>query len=121
MTRTEALVAQAQQEEREGRWCKARTLFEEAIQALTPEEAGRVSDLMRWVGRCLSNEGDTAGALDTLGAALALAELWGNNLAAGHALNIQAVIAWQHGDTEDRKSTRLNSSHVTTSRMPSSA
>jgi diguanylate cyclase (GGDEF)-like protein/putative nucleotidyltransferase with HDIG domain len=101
VTRTEALVAQAQQEEREGRWCKARTLFEEAIQALTPEEAGRVSDLMRWVGRCLSNEGDTAGALDTLGAALALAELWGNNLAAGHALNIQAVIAWQHGDTDE--------------------
>ncbi len=101
MTRTEELIAQAQQEEREGRWCKARLLFEEAIRAATPADVSRVTDLVRWVGRCLSNEGDSEGALDTLEAALTIAEVTGNTLAAGHALNIQAVIAWQHGKTDE--------------------
>ena len=32
-----------------------------------------------------------------------------------------AVSPYQDAETEDRKSTRLNSSHPTTSRMPSSA
>jgi diguanylate cyclase (GGDEF)-like protein/putative nucleotidyltransferase with HDIG domain len=101
VTRTDAQVARAQQEEREGRWSAARALFEEAIRAATPEERGRVTDLVRWVGRCLSNEGDAAGALDTLEAALAIAELGGNTLAAGHALNVQAVIAWQLGNMDE--------------------
>ncbi|MBU6366402.1 MAG: diguanylate cyclase [Gemmatimonadetes bacterium] len=101
MTRTEELVALAQQQEREGRWGAARALFEEAIRSATPAEGARFTDLMRWVGRCLANEGDAAGALDALEAALAIAEQWGNTLAAGHALNVQALIAWQRGDMDE--------------------
>lgn len=101
MTRTEELVALAQQEEREGRWSAARAHFEQAIREATPAEAPRITDFVRWVGRCLSHEGDAGGALDALEAALAIAELAGNILASGHALNIQAVIAWQHGDMDE--------------------
>ena len=35
--------------------------------------------------------------------------------------SLQRRLAERHGQVEDRKSTRLNSSHVVTSRMPSSA
>ena len=33
----------------------------------------------------------------------------------------QKIRDWSHGEVKDRKSTRLNSSHIQKSRMPSSA
>ena len=51
MGRAAPLIAQAQEEERAGRWCQARALFEQAIRASTPDSATPVTDPMRWVGR----------------------------------------------------------------------
>jgi diguanylate cyclase (GGDEF)-like protein/putative nucleotidyltransferase with HDIG domain len=101
VSRVQALIDEAQQEERAGRWEAARALFEQAIRASTPDEAGHITDLVRWVGRCLSNEGNSDAALDTLAAAEAIALQFGNTLAQGHAVNLQAIIALQLGATDE--------------------
>ncbi|MEP6765275.1 MAG: diguanylate cyclase, partial [Gemmatimonadaceae bacterium] len=46
-------------------------------------------------------DGDPGAALDCLEAALAIAEAWGDDAAAGHAMNVQAVVSWQHGNLDD--------------------
>ena len=46
---------------------------------------------------------------------------WRNLIEKLTALSIQIRLPWWNEKEKDRKSTRLNSSHITRSRMPSSA
>jgi len=104
----EALVDQAQQEERAGRRVAARVLFEQAIQQVRTEaEAARVSSVIRWIARTHHMDGNVDAARDCLEAALALAELWKDDAAAGHAMNVQATVCWQRGELDEAERLQL--------------
>jgi hypothetical protein len=53
------------------------------------------------VARTYQMDGDADAALDCLEAALAVAEAWGDEAAAGHAVNLQAIVHWQTGRLDD--------------------
>ena len=98
----DALVDQAHREERAGRRVAARALFEQAIQQVRTEaEAARVSSVIRWIARTHHMDGNIDAARDCLEAALALAELWKDDAAAGHAMNVQAAVCWQRGELDE--------------------
>ncbi|MDQ6612693.1 MAG: tetratricopeptide repeat protein, partial [Gemmatimonadota bacterium] len=97
-----ALLAQAQEEESAGRRPAARAAYEQALYKVrAPEDAAKISSIVRWIARTYHADGDPAAALDCLDAALAIAEAWGDDAAAGHAMNVQAVVSWQHGNLDD--------------------
>jgi diguanylate cyclase (GGDEF)-like protein/putative nucleotidyltransferase with HDIG domain len=93
------LIAHAQAEERHGRRGAARAAYEQALYRLADEGEAReyAPSLVRWVARTFQMEADAEAALDCVEAALAVAEAWGDEAAAGHALNLQAVVHWQTG------------------------
>ncbi len=87
------LVAFAQEEERAGRRQTAREAYELALTKVASEEdARKMSSVIRWIART-HVDGDADAALDCLEAALAIAEAWGDDAAAGHAMNVQAVVS----------------------------
>jgi diguanylate cyclase (GGDEF)-like protein/putative nucleotidyltransferase with HDIG domain len=95
------LVAFAQEEERAGRRQTAREAYEMALtKAVSAHDAANMSSVIRWIARTYV-DGDADAALDCLEAALAIAEAWSDDAAAGHAMNIQAVVSWQRGDMDD--------------------
>lgn len=97
-----SLVQHAQAEEKAGRRAAARIAYERSLYAIsTEEDARQVSSIVRWIARTFYTDGDADAALDCLEAALAIAEVWGDDAAAGHALNVQAVVSWQRGDMDD--------------------
>lgn len=97
-----SLVEHAQAEEKAGRRAAARVAYEQALYSIASEEDARqVSSIIRWIARTFNTDGDATAALDCLEAALAIAEIWGDDAAAGHALNVQAVVSWQRGDMDD--------------------
>ncbi len=96
------LVAIGQEEEREGRREAARAAYEQALYRVRgADDAARVSSIVRWIARTYHVDGNAGGARDCLELALALAELWNDGAAAGHALNVQAVVSWQRGELDD--------------------
>ena len=95
------LVAFAQEEERAGRRQTAREAYELALtKVANHEDAMKMSSVIRWIART-HVDGDADAALDCLDAALAIAEAWGDDAAAGHAMNVQAVVSWQRGEMDD--------------------
>lgn len=96
------LIALARDEERQGRRGAARLAFERALYLVrTPEEAAQTPDLLRWIARTYQGEADAEAALDALEAAIASAEAWGDEAAAGHAVNVQAAVRWQQGNLDE--------------------
>ena len=98
----DTLVTRAQDEERAGRRDAARALYEQALRCVrSTDDAARVSNVLRWIARTHHVDGNADAARDCLDAALALAELWSDDAAAGHAINVQAVVCWQLGELDD--------------------
>jgi putative nucleotidyltransferase with HDIG domain len=98
----DALVARGQEEERAGRREAARAAYERAMQQVrTTADAAQVSSVLRWIARTYHVDGNVAAARDCLDAALALADLWHDDAAAGHAMNMQAVVSWQRGELDE--------------------
>lgn len=96
------LVALGQHEERAGHRAAARAAYERALGCIrTVEDAAQVSGIVRWIARTHHTDGDAEAARDCLELALAIAELWADDAAAGHALNVKAVVSWQRGDLDD--------------------
>jgi putative nucleotidyltransferase with HDIG domain len=93
------LIAAAQARSATGRRGAARAAYEQALYRLADEGEAReyAPSLVRWVARTFQMEADAEAALDCVEAALAVAEAWGDEAAAGHALNLQAVVHWQTG------------------------
>jgi diguanylate cyclase (GGDEF)-like protein/putative nucleotidyltransferase with HDIG domain len=95
------LVAFAHEEERASRRQTAREAYELALtRVASVEDAAKISSIIRWIARTYVDN-DAEAALDCLEVALAIAEAWGDDAAAGHAMNVQAVVRWQHGDMDD--------------------
>ncbi|MEP6779927.1 MAG: HD domain-containing protein, partial [Gemmatimonadaceae bacterium] len=96
------LLALAQEEEAAGHRQAARVAYEQALYKVSnADEAAKISSIIRWIARTHHADGDPSAALDCLEAALAIAEAWGDDAAAGHAMNVQAVVSWQHGNLDD--------------------
>ena len=95
------LIAQAQEEERQGRRAAARATFERALRALDNPDAARehASAIVRWISR--TYEAEPATALDCLELALAIAEAHGDVSAVGHAVNGQAILHWRTGRLDE--------------------
>ncbi len=64
----------------------------------TARQAGAI---LREIARAHHAEGDGDAALDCIEAAIAVAEAWADEAAAGHALNVQAVVYWQRGNLDE--------------------
>src|SRR3954471_22345960 len=95
------LIEQGKLAEREGRREDARRLFEEALHGLgSSAHAATASALLRWIGRTYHTDGNHAAAIDCLEAALAVAELSGDQASAGHAINLQAIVHWRQGELD---------------------
>lgn len=95
------LIEQGKLAEREGRRDDARRLFEQALHGLgSSAHASTASALLRWIGRTYHTDGDHAAAIDCLEAALAIAELCGDQASAGHAINLQAIVHWRQGELD---------------------
>ena len=98
----DALVARGREEERAGHREAARAAYERAMrQVRTTADAAQVSSVLRWIARTYHVDGNVAAARDCLDAALAMANLWHDDAAAGHAMNMQAVVCWQRGELDE--------------------
>ena len=97
----DALVTLGQHAERHGQHAEARRCFEQALHALTDDDAPRSATILRWIARTHVTEGDKDAALDCLAASVAVADVWGDDAAAGSAINIEAVVRWQLGDLDE--------------------
>lgn len=97
-----SLFAFAQEEEKAGRRASARSAYEQALlRAETPEDASKISSIIRWIARTHLMDGDSDAALECLEAALAIAETNGDDAAAGNAINLQGNVRWQLGDLDE--------------------
>jgi diguanylate cyclase (GGDEF)-like protein/putative nucleotidyltransferase with HDIG domain len=98
----EALVEEGQAAERRGQPAEARGYYERSLRKLASAADGRrASAVLRWIARTHQVEADMDAALDCLAAAVAVAEAWGDDSAAGSAINIEAVVRWQQGDLDE--------------------
>ncbi|MBL0938604.1 MAG: diguanylate cyclase [Gemmatimonadaceae bacterium] len=98
---TSALTA-AQTAEQRGQRTEARALYLRALMAMrTADDARQGSTICRWIARASVGEADLHEALDWLHVAVALAEAWGDEAAAGSAINVQAVVHWQMGALDE--------------------
>ena len=96
------LVEEGQAAERRGQRAQARERYELALHHLGTEADGhRASAVLRWIARTYQVDADMDSALDCIAAAIAVAEAWGDEAAAGHAINIEAVVRWQQGDLDE--------------------
>ena len=95
------LVTEAQAIEQGGQRAEARALYERALGRIRSEaDARRASDVLRWIARTYQVDADAEAALDCLEAARAVADAWGDDAAAGHAINVEAVLRWHQGDLD---------------------
>ena len=97
-----AALAAAQLAEQRGLRADARRGYVRALMcARTVEEARQGSTICRWVARACIGDADLPEALDWLHLAVGLAEAWGDESAAGSAINGQAVVHWQMGALDE--------------------
>lgn len=96
------LIEEGQAAERRGQRARARECYERALGRLDGEADGRrASDVLRWIARSYQVDAEMDAALDCVAAALAVAEAWGDEAAAGRAINVEAVVRWQQGDLDE--------------------
>ncbi|WP_411279048.1 diguanylate cyclase [Gemmatimonas sp.] len=98
----EQLIAEGQAAEKVGNRTEARRCFERALYRIRDSTDGaRASTILRWIARTYLGDVQMDAALDCLAAAVAVAEQWGDEAAAGSALNVEAVIRWQLGEIDE--------------------
>ncbi|HEX3159738.1 MAG TPA: diguanylate cyclase [Gemmatimonadaceae bacterium] len=98
----EQLIEEGQAAERHGQRARARECYEDALRRLSGESGGRrASAVLRWIARTYQGDAEMDAALDCLAAAVAVAEAWGDESAAGSAINVEAVVRWQQGDLDE--------------------
>src|SRR5258705_9193428 len=99
---TGALIDRAQLSERQGRTQEARALYEQALSQLRGrDEAPIAASLLRWIALTYSTELNLDAAFDCLEAALAVAEAQADEVAIGHAVNVQASLFYKQGRLDD--------------------
>ncbi len=98
----DAFIAEAQAAEKVGNRAEARRCFERALYGIRyTTDARRASTILRWIARTYVGDMQMDAALDCLAAAVAVAEQWGDEAAAGSAINVEAVIRWQLGELDE--------------------
>lgn len=98
----EQLVAEGLAAEKVGNRAEARACFERALYCIRDAKDGaRASTILRWIARTHMGDVQMDAALDCLAAAIAIAEQWGDEAAAGSAINVEAVIRWQLGELDE--------------------
>ena len=101
-TRTVAAwLADGHAAERAGRREEAREAFEGALYAMRGDDATQASATLRWIARTHLDDANYDAAWDCLEGALAMAEAANDLASAGHAMNMQAVVHWRHGDLDE--------------------
>src|SRR5215210_2337856 len=82
------LIDEAKAAERQGRREEARRLYEHALRRLPRDgsQAVLASAIVRWIARTHQADANNEAALDCIVAALAIAELCGDEAAIGHAI-----------------------------------
>ncbi len=96
-----ALVAAAEEAEREARRADARVLYERALRALGPADALLAVSLTRWIGRTWWADGDLEAAIDCSTASLAIAEALGDRSGIAYALNLMGTAEQQRGELDE--------------------
>ena len=103
-----ALFERARQAEREGQRAVARHLYEQALRAGAPRlGAPLVASAMLGIARAHQLEGNSDAARDCLEAIIAVATVVDDAATIGAALNMRAVIDWQHGRLDDAERTYI--------------
>lgn len=99
---TSRLLELGQAAEKRGERHRARRCYLKAILAARSEADGRSTPMvLRWIARTLISEASNDEALEWLGAAVTVAEAWGDESSCGSAINMQAIVKWQMGDLDD--------------------
>jgi tetratricopeptide (TPR) repeat protein len=97
-----ALLRDAEESESLGHWRIAREQHEQALRELLPDGDPRVvARLVRRVARCLVEEADMEGALDTLQLARTVSAICGDQAGIAHAMNLEGIVAQQRGNVEE--------------------
>lgn len=95
-------IADGQAAEKTGHREDARRCYERALlAAASPEDGSQAPLLLRWIARTLIGDAQMEEALDWLDASVRAAEAWGDESAAGSAINMQAIVRWQSGDLDE--------------------
>lgn len=95
------LIEEGRAAEKGGQRARARECYEQALGRLSDESGGRqASAILRAIARTYQGDAEMDAALDCLAAAVAVAEAWGDESAAGSAINVEAVVCWQLGDLD---------------------
>ena len=98
----EGIIEDAKAAERLGRREEARQLYESALWKLgASEQAPLAATLLRWIARTYIDDANIEAANDCLVAALAVAEVNGDESNAAHTINAMAVTCWQRGALEE--------------------
>lgn len=98
------LIDEGHELERQARLDEARSVYEEALRALSREEAPRLaSSVLRWIARTYQRAARYDEALDCLTVSLVAAEAYADGAGIGHATNLLAIIRWQEGDLDEAK------------------
>src|SRR5262249_44991983 len=95
------LIDEAQRSDRAGRRESARRRYETALYLLRAGEGEAASAIVRRVARSYIDEGQFEAADDCLVAALAIAEVCGDNLDRAHAINLSAQMRVLRGDLDE--------------------
>jgi putative nucleotidyltransferase with HDIG domain len=97
----EELIQTAREAEATGALAEARELFERALQLLTsPYQASIAAALFRWIGDTHRHEGAGGAALDAYTVCREVAELNGDLVNLGYALNSLAILESEWGQFE---------------------
>jgi putative nucleotidyltransferase with HDIG domain len=100
--RAQEFLDQAQRAEREARHEEARVCYERTLSLLRDEEhAETASACLRWIARTYDADGDAAAALDVSEAAIAVAELTGDDATLASALNTRAAVLFNLGELDE--------------------
>lgn len=94
----DALIAEGQAAQREGRRPEARALFESALRRLPLGEAPRAATLLRWIARCHMDDAELDAATDVAEAARVISTLSGDGAGEAHAMNVLASLARDRGN-----------------------
>jgi putative nucleotidyltransferase with HDIG domain len=95
----EAIIARAQEAERQGKWGTACSHYERLIRNTSTSPANRLA-VLRWLGRAYLENGNRAAALDVLEIAVTTATNIGDRAAVAQALNVIAIVEQRGGNLE---------------------
>ena len=92
------LLDAAAQSEASGRWGCARENYETALRRAKGARNPIVARIIRRIARCLIEEGDLQGSMDTLDLARTVSEQSADLSGVAHAINMEGIVAQHRGD-----------------------